>query len=101
MTKINSHFNSQGIKTRITLISFCVCALFCALFFGYVLLCQALIVMACGKPSGDFSHNPAEGYRIPSPTKNHTKPQSQKKGLNLWQKEELPRKSRNIELESY
>ena len=74
MAKINSQFNSQGIKTGITIISFCVCALFCALFFEHVLLCQALMVMACGKPSGNFSHNPAEGYRIPYPTKNHLKP---------------------------
>ncbi len=100
MAKINSQFNSQGIKTGITIISFCVCALFCALFFEHVLLYQALMVMACGKPSGNFSHNPAEGYRIPYPTKITQNPCIQKKGYSQWQKEGLPSKSKNIGSES-
>jgi len=29
--------------------------------------------MACANPLGGFSNNPAEGYRIPYPTKNHPK----------------------------
>jgi hypothetical protein len=73
MRRNNSHFNSQGIHIEYAVILFCICALFYALFFEHLLLYQALMVMACEKPSGSFSHNPAEGYRIPYPTKNHPK----------------------------
>jgi hypothetical protein len=47
--------------------------LFVNIIFG---ACQkiAIGILACEKPSGGFSHNPAEGYRIPYPTKNHLKP---------------------------
>ena len=44
------------------------------IIFNYALLLQTVKLMACGKPSGGFSNNPAEGYRIPYPTKNHPKP---------------------------
>jgi len=80
MPKFNSHFNSQGFIRRMHITSFCVCALFCALFFNNVLLLQVVRLMACGKPSGGFSHNPAEGYRIPSQQKITQNPCIQKKG---------------------
>jgi len=83
MPKFNSHFNSQGFIRRMHITSFCVCALFCALFFNDVILLQLVRLMACGKPSGSFSHNPAEGYRIPSSAKNHPKPLHPKERIHL------------------
>ena len=78
LTEINSQINSQGFNIRITIILSSVCALFCALFFNDVLLLQRVKLMACGKPSGGFSNNPTEGYRIPYPTKNHPIPRQPK-----------------------
>jgi len=43
-------------------------------------------LMACGKPSGGFSHNPAEGYRMPSQLKITQNPCIQKKGLKFMTK---------------
>ena len=40
--------------------------------------------MACGKPSGSFSHNPAEGYRIPHQLKITQNPCIQKKGYFIY-----------------
>jgi len=40
--------------------------------------------MACGKPSGGFSNNPAEGYRMPSQLKITQNPCIQKKGLSIY-----------------
>ena len=42
--------------------------------------------MACGKPSGSFSNNPAEGYRMPSQLKITQNPCIQKKGLKFMTK---------------
>jgi len=42
-------------------------------------------LMASGKPSGIFSNNHAEGYRIPYPTKNHPKPlHPKRKGQSFY-----------------
>jgi len=40
--------------------------------------------MVCGKPSGGFSNNRAEGYRMPSQLKITQNPCIQKKGLSIY-----------------
>ena len=40
--------------------------------------------MACGKPSGGFSNNPAEGYRIPHQLKITQNPCIQKKRHSIY-----------------
>jgi len=54
--------------------------------------------MACGNPSGSFSNNPAEGYRIPYPTKNHPKPCIQKKGHSLMTKGRITRREQEYRI---
>jgi len=54
--------------------------------------------MACGKPSGGFSHNPAEGYRIPHQQKITQNPCIQKKGLKFMTKGRITRKEQEYRI---